>query len=303
MDADHPRNLESFARCFTAPSTNEVFNYENSAFRTFILATALAGCSTSYQKHPPNNSQADAEIVSGVKSGIVVAVDKEIPYGLGLDRAQRKTFVCADHNCKNPAPLEIIERVQADLGLETTVNRDEADYKIVLESFIIKKGQERVQLHKGIEAFIFTPFPANSVSPWLPAERNGRDDADTVGNAGKKLWRFTGPGAIGYDHTNTQLGQLGGQLSGGNPIGFAIGVLALPVVAILSDTSTLNSMLNLSSLEEGLFGTRITFLGNGVGIHRFAYGYAASDKEEDAGVLARAAFDGAMAMAKEIADK
>ena len=264
---------------------------------TFILAIALTGCSTSYQKHSMNNSQTDPEIISGVKSGIVVAVDKEIPYGLGLDRAQRKTFVCADHNCKNPAPLEIIERVQADLGLETTVNRDEADYKIVLESFIIKKGQERVQLHKGIEAFIFTPFPANSVSPWLPAERNGRDDAVTVGNAGKKLWRFTGPGAIGYDHTNTQLGQLGGQLSGGNPIGFAIGVLALPVVAILSDTSTLNSML------EGLCGVKITISGNKAGIPRFAYGYAASDKEEDAGVLARAAFDGAMAMAKEIVEK
>ena len=123
---------------------------------TFILAIALTGCSTSYQKHSMNNSQTDPEIISGVKSGIVVAVDKEIPYGLGLDRAQRKTFVCADHNCKNPAPLEIIERVQADLGLETTVNRDEADYKIVLESFIIKKGQERVQLHKGCGGHAFS---------------------------------------------------------------------------------------------------------------------------------------------------
>ena len=77
----------------------------------------------------------------------------------------------------------------------------------------------------------------------------------------------------------------------------AAGVLALPVLAISSN------LFNLNSLEEGLFGTRITFLGNGVGIHRYAYGYAASDKEEDAGVLARAAFDGAMAMAKEIVEK
>lgn len=261
------------------------------------LITLFAGCASTHQQLPQERFQNSANGEETAAPRIVVAVDKMLTYGKGLDKEHRKVIVCLEPNCKVPAPAELVERVEKELGLETTPTLGDADYRMIVETLMTKEYDGRTRLVKDILPYIFTPFPAGNLKPWLKEGRSATNDVKVIGKAGDKLWQIRGAMPIGYDHTATQLGQLGQQLSGGSGAGFVVGVLALPVLAISSN------LFNLNSLEEGLFGTRITFLGNGVGIHRYAYGYAASDKEEDAGVLARAAFDGAMAMAKEIVEK
>ena len=205
---------------------------------------ALAGCSTPHQKHPVNNSQTYPEIVSGVKSGIVVAVDKMLTYGKGLDKEHRKVIVCLEPNCKIPAPAELVERVEKELGLKTTPTLSDADYRMIVETLMTKEYDGRTRLVKDILPYIFTPFPAGNLKPWLKEGRSATNDVKVIGKAGDKLWQIRGAIPIGYDHTATQLGQLGQQLSGGSGAGFVVGVLALPVLAISSN------LFNLNSLEE-----------------------------------------------------
>lgn len=249
----------------------------------------------------PEESPAKASATT-VEAKPSLAVARNIRNPIKLNDGENRLIVCLDDLCTNPAPESLRETVEK-YGFRTTTNKEEAEYRMVIKAYVTmsaknKDGETIVAPVYATPLVMRDDAAQEKVQPWLGPDRDKSDDADKIKLAGENAWGLLSKEVRLYDTLWDQTGKLAQTIGGGSPAAYVAGFVLVPVLELFGKIKAKNDM------KEGLAGVEMRVIGNKGFFNtvRTIHGYAASEREEDPGVLVKAAFAQALEGARSLID-